>query len=107
MICRIWRGWTTPENATRYQDIVLNKVFLGIEGMNINGFQHIDVLRKDESNEVEFTTFMWFNDLDAIRSFTGNDYTVSHVPSEAKDVLSRFDSHAAHHEIIDKRSQIR
>ena len=31
-------------------------------------------------DEVEFQTLMWFDSLDAIKAFMGEDYAVSHVP---------------------------
>ena len=105
MICRIWRGWARPENAAAYQRIVLTKVIPGIEAMRIPGFRHIDVLRRDDGDDVEFTTLMWFDSLDSVRAFIGNDDTVSHVPAEAQAVLARFDGHAAHHKVIDRRPQ--
>lgn len=105
MICRLWRGWTIAENALSYQRIVLDKVIPGIEAMRIPGFRHIDLLRQDHGNEVEFTTLMWFDNLDAVRAFVGEDYTISHVPAEARLVLSRFDDRAAHHEVLDRRPQ--
>ena len=48
---------------------------------------------------------MWFDSLDGIREFLGEDYTRSHVPLEARAVLNSFDDHAAHFEIIDRRDQ--
>jgi len=48
---------------------------------------------------------MWFDDLDAIRDFMGEDYSVSHVPLEARAVLNSFDDRAAHYEVIDRRQQ--
>ena len=50
-------------------------------------------------------TIMWFDSLDSIRAFIGEDYAVSHVPAEARALLSRFDARAAHHEVIDRRVQ--
>ena len=35
----------------------------------------------------------------------GEDYSVSHVPSQARAVLKRFDERAAHYEVIDRRPQ--
>ena len=105
MICRIWHGWTTPERAAAYEGIVRGQVIPGIEAMAIPGFLHIDLMRRDLGAEVEFTTLMWFEDLDAIRRFVGEDYTVSHVPAAARAVLARFDAHAAHHEVLDRRAQ--
>lgn len=105
MICRIWRGWTTPQNAAAYEAIVRGEVIPGIEAMAVPGFRHIDLMRRDLDDEVEFATLMWFDDLDCIKAFTGEDYEVSHVPERARAVLARFDARAAHFEVIDRRPQ--
>ena len=105
MICRLWRGWTTPENAAAYESIVRGKVIPGIEAREIPGFWHIDLMKRDLGDEVEFQTLMWFDSLDAIKSFMGEDYAVSHVPAEAQAVLKRFDERAAHFEVLDRRPQ--
>ena len=105
MICRLWRGWTTPGNADAYERIVRGEVIPGIEARAIPGFRHIDLMRRDRDDEVEFQTLMWFDSLDAIRAFMGEDYAANHVPAAAQAVLQRFDSHAAHYEVIDRRSQ--
>ena len=105
MICRLWRGWTTPDNADAYQRIVHSEVIPGIEARCIPGFRQIDLMKRDLGNEVEFQTLMWFDSLDAIKAFIGEDYTVSHVPQQARAVLKRFDEHAAHYEVIDRREQ--
>ena len=105
MICRLWRGWTTPENADAYERIVREEVIPGIEARRIAGFRHIDLMRRDLRGEVEFQTLMWFDSLDTIRTFIGEDYSVSHVPPQAQAVLSRFDERAAHFEVLDRRDQ--
>jgi antibiotic biosynthesis monooxygenase (ABM) superfamily enzyme len=105
MICRLWRGWTTPENADAYQRIVHGEVIPGIEARKIPGFRHIDLMKHDLGEEVEFQTLMWFDTLDAIKAFTGEDYEASHVPPRARAVLKRFDERAAHYEVIDRREQ--
>jgi len=105
MICRLWRGWTTPANADAYERIVRGEVIPGIEARHITGFRHIDLMRREVGDEVEFQTLMWFDSLDAIVAFMGKHYSVSHVPPAAQAVLERFDSHAAHFEVIDRREQ--
>ena len=105
MICRVWRGWTTPQNADSYQRIVHSEVIPGIEARQIPGFLHIDLMRRDQGFEVEFQTLMWFDNLEAIKAFVGDDYSVSHVPDAARAVLKRFDERAAHYEVIDRRPQ--
>src|SRR4051794_23830713 len=105
MICRVWRGWTTPENADAYERIVRTEVIPGIETRRIPGFKHIDLMRRDLGGEVEFQTLMWFDSLEAIKAFMGEDYSVSHVPEAARAVLGRFDERTAHYEVIDRRAQ--
>jgi heme-degrading monooxygenase HmoA len=105
MICRLWRGWTTLENADTYERIVRGEVIPAIEARRIAGFRHIDLMKRHLEDEVEFQTLMWFDSLDAIKAFMGNDYSVSHVPAAAQAVLKRFDQRAAHYEVIDRREQ--
>ena len=105
MICRLWRGWTTPENAGDYERIVRNEVIPEIEARKIPGFRHVDLMKRDLGGEIEFQTLMWFDSLDSIKAFMGEDYSVSHVPAEARAVLNSFDDRAAHFEIIDRRDQ--
>ena len=69
------------------------------------GFRHIDLMKRDLGDEIEFQTLMWFDSLDAIKAFVGEDYSVSHVPLQARAVLKRFDDRAAHYEVIDRREQ--
>ena len=104
-ICRLWRGWTTPGNAAAYERIVRDEVIPGIEARRIAGFRHIDLMRRELGGEVEFQTLMWFDSLEAIKAFMGEDYAVSHVPDAARAVLLRFDERAAHYEVVDRRAQ--
>jgi hypothetical protein len=104
-VCRAWRGWTTPENAAAYESLLRNEVIPGIEARTIAGFRHIDLMKRDLGAEVEFQTLMWFDSVDAIKAFVGDDYSVSHVPAAARAVLKRFDDRAAHYEVFDRRLQ--
>jgi heme-degrading monooxygenase HmoA len=105
MICRIWRGWTTPQNANAYEEIVRSEVIPEIEAREIPGFRAIELMRRSIEDSVEFATIMWFDDIDAVRTFVGEDYETAHVPQRARDVLARFDERSAHYEILDHRDQ--
>ena len=105
MICRVWRGWTTPENAAAYEAIVRGEVIPEIEARRIPGFLSIDLMRRPTQDGVEFATIMWFADIGAVKAFAGEDYDVAHVPERARAVLSHFDERSAHYEVIDRRNQ--
>ena len=51
------------------------QVIPGIEAMRIPGFRHIDLMRRDLDDEVEFLTAMWFDDVLDRRTQAGNDAT--------------------------------
>jgi len=106
MICRIWRGRTTAQNAPKYEAIVRGEVIPGIEARRIPGFLSIDLMRRElPSGGSEFATLMWFDSIDSIRAFTGEDYSKSHVPAAAQAVLAGFDERADHYEVLDRRRQ--
>jgi heme-degrading monooxygenase HmoA len=107
MICRLWRGWTTPENAPAYEEIVRGEVIPEIEAREIRGFLSIDLMRRPVEDGFEFATLMWFDDLEAVKGFVGDDYEVAHVPERARAVLSRFDERSAHFEVVERRDQPR
>ena len=104
MIYRIWHGWTTHANAQKYQSMLEEEIFVGIQDRQIRGFLGIELLRRQPEDEVEFITIMRFDSLDAVREFAGEDYEAALVPEKAQAVLSRFDARSAHYEIIVERN---
>jgi hypothetical protein len=99
MISRIWHGWTTPAKANAYEELLKREIFVGIQGRRISGFQSIQLFRRDLGEEVEFVTVMWFDSLEAVRIFAGDDYEVAVVPPAARALLSRFDARSQHYEV--------
>ena len=99
MISRIWHGWTTPENADKYEALLKDEIFVGIEERNIPGFRQIQLLRRPLGTEIEFLTIMEFDSLDAVREFAGEDYEVAVVPPRARAVLLHFDARSQLYEI--------
>lgn len=100
MICRIWDGWTTEANADAYERLLLAEIAPGIVAKQIPGFREMQVLRDIAiQGEVRFTTLMWFDSIEAIRAFAGEDYAVAVVPPEARALLHRFDARSRHAEV--------
>ena len=102
-IKRIWHGWTTHENADQYQELLHYKVFPGIESKEIEGYQSIELFRRDLDEEVEFITIMTFDSLKNVIGFRGKDYEKCYVPESAQKLLKRWDQIAEHYDFIEKR----
>ena len=100
---RIWHGWTTPENADAYQQVLEQYVVPSIEAKQIPGYISMELLKLDHEDEVEFITMMTFESLQNVIDFQGEDYTRSYVPEPAQQVLKRWDERADHYELIETR----
>ena len=99
MITRVWHGWTKPENADAYESLLKSEIFLGIQNRQIAGYRGIHLFRRNLDDEVEFITIMWFESIEAIRTFAREDYEVAVVPPNARALLSRFDTRSQHYEV--------
>jgi heme-degrading monooxygenase HmoA len=99
MISRVWHGWTTPANADAYEALLKSEIFTGIQNRQIAGYRGIQLFRRSLDAEIEFVTVMWFDTLEAVRAFAGEDYQVAVVPPKARTLLSRFDARSQHYEV--------
>ena len=96
MIARLWHGYTRPENAGTYQEMLLTNILPGIH--RVPGYKGSYVLRKDGEDEVEFITLTFWEPLDAVRQFAGQDYERAVIIPEAAALLTRHDERSAHYE---------
>jgi hypothetical protein len=99
MILRLWRGWTTPGNADRYEELIASTIFPGIVSRRIVGLEGLELFRRRNEAEVEFMTLMRFASWEAVKAFAGPNWEVSVVPPAARAVLARFDEKATHYEL--------
>ena len=99
MISRIWHGYALPSNADAYEAILKSEIFIEIQDRHIVGYKGIQLFRRCLEAEVEFITLMWFESLDALRIFAGEDYKIAVVPPKARALLSRFDTRSQHYDV--------
>ena len=102
MIARIWHGWARGEQAEAYEQLVGEEVLPSI--YRIDGFLGYELLRADgDDGETEFVTVTYFESLEVVRAFAGEDYAAAVVPPEARALLTRFDERSRHYEVLAKR----
>jgi hypothetical protein len=99
VISRIWHGWTTPANADAYESLLRSEIFPWIEGRRLTGFRGIQLLRRDLGDSVEFVTIMWFDSMESVRAFAGDDPEAAVVLPAARALLARFDARSQHYEV--------
>lgn len=103
-IKRVWHGWTSPENARAYENLLQEEVFPGIEAKLIPGYRQIELWRREHGDEVEFVTVMTFDSLQNVIDFQGENYKCAYVPDAAQKVLKHWDESSAHYETRETRN---
>lgn len=98
MIARLWHGYTKPEDAPTYHDMLLKRILPGIH--RIAGYKGSYVLRRDAGEEAEFITITFWESLDAIREFAGPDYERCVIAPDAAPLLTRHDERSTHYDSI-------
>jgi len=101
MIARIWYGWTSRENAEKYEKLLREEVLLEIAQRAIPGYKGAEILiREGEDDEMEFVTLLRFETLDAVKAFAGKSYQIPVIPPECKKLLKRHSEKSRHYQII-------
>ena len=97
MIARVWRGWTSAENADAYEKLLREVVYPGLQ--TIAGYVGGYILRHDNQDESEFVTVNLFDSLDAVKAFAGPTYEVPVFEPEARHLLSKVEPIARHYDV--------
>ncbi len=97
MIARHWRGWTALDNADAYERLLSETVFPKLT--QVEGYEGGYLLRSDGPEEVKFVVVNFFNSIDAVKRFAGDDYTVAVFEPDARRLLSKAEPIARHYEV--------
>jgi heme-degrading monooxygenase HmoA len=97
MIARHWRGWTAPQDADAYENLLKDTVLPGLR--DIPGYRGGYVFRSDGPAEIEFVVVNFFDSLEAVKRFAGPDYRIAVFEPEARRLLSRIEPVASHYEV--------
>ena len=99
MIARISHGWTKPENATAYEDMLRDEIFPSIAARNIKGYRGAELFIYKNGAEVEFMTLLRFDSMEAVKEFAGADESKPVIYPKAESLLLRMDERSTHYRI--------
>jgi heme-degrading monooxygenase HmoA len=94
----MWRGWTRTSEADEYDQHYRSVVSSTLR--EVPGFRGARLLRRSIGDETEFVSVTFFETLDAVRRFAGDDHDAAVVTEEARQVLIRFDDRVMHYEVV-------
>jgi antibiotic biosynthesis monooxygenase (ABM) superfamily enzyme len=99
MIARIWHGWTKPQDAKAYEDMLRNEIFPGIAQRKIKGYRGAELFIHEGSTETEFVTLLRFGSMEAVKEFAGTDESKPVIYPKAEALLTRMDERSHHYRI--------
>jgi heme-degrading monooxygenase HmoA len=98
MIARIWRGATREEDAERYREYLDET---GVkEARATPGNRGVLVMRRVEDGRAEFFFASFWESMDAIRDFAGEDVERAVYYPEDRRYLLELDPHVRHYEVV-------
>ena len=100
MIARTWIGRAAHKNADAYVSFLESKVLKAIR--DIEGHHGAYVLRRpnNENDDVEFLVITFWESMEAIRRFAGEDPSSAVIEPEARALLSKYDDRVKHYDVV-------
>ena len=98
MIARIWHGKTKAEDFEAYT-AVINKLAIP-DYKKTKGFVGLTFLRQIKKNEAHFNLITFWENLEVIKNFAGEDYEKAKYYPEDDNYLLEFEEYVQHHEVF-------
>ncbi len=105
MITRVWRGWTSHQNADALEAVLRTQSIPSILAKNVAGLREAQILRLERLGETEFVMMLWFDDMESVRALAvargipEEDYERSILSLGARELLRRYDSKVEHYDV--------
>jgi heme-degrading monooxygenase HmoA len=97
VIGRVWRGWAKPELADSYEELLTKETLPALH--RVKGYKGSYFMRRTlDTGEVEFVEITFWETMDSITAFAGEDSTKAVVPLDTQVFLTRFDERSVHYE---------
>ena len=98
MIARIWHGRVPTSKAQAYREFT-NRTAIP-DYQSVQGNLSVHILEREEGDITHFITLTFWEDLDSIRAFAGDDVECAKYYPEDKDYLLEFEPKVVHYEVV-------
>ena len=98
MIARIWHGRTSAKDYEPYTGFMKERAIPDYQ--QTDGFVKLSFLRRLEQEVAHFTLITYWENLEVIRNFAGQDYEKAKYYPEDEDYLLEFEEKVIHHEVF-------
>ncbi len=98
MIARVWHGRVRRNDAEAYHDYLLETGLADYAGTE--GNRGVQLLRRDEGDTTHFLTLTFWESIEAVKRFAGDNYErARYYPEDDRFLLER-EPHVLHYETL-------
>jgi len=98
MIARIWHGRTKIEDCEAYTEFMRSREIPDYR--NTKGFVKLVFLRRLEGDNAHFTLITFWENLEVIKNFAGEDFELAKYYPEDDGFLLEFEEKVTHNEVF-------
>jgi heme-degrading monooxygenase HmoA len=98
MISRVWTALTTEEDQHKYYENFRTHVLPALR--RLAGYQGATLNSRRDAEGIEILVITKWRSVEAVRAFAGPDVEQAVVADEAALVLTQWDRHARHYDVI-------
>ena len=98
MIVRMWHGRVPTDKAEAYRRF-LNETAIP-DYSSVDGNLGVYILERREGDVTHFITLTFWEDMEAIKRFAGDDPEVAKYYPQDKDFLLEFEPGVVHYEVV-------
>lgn len=98
MIARIWKGRTRVEDAEKYTEFMKSRAVPDYK--STDGFVKLTFLKRTDDNYAYFDLITFWENMEVIKNFAGNDVEKAKYYPEDKDFLIDFPEKVTHFEVF-------
>ncbi len=103
MIARKWHGIVPTEKAVDYHMYLLQT---GLKDYaDVAGNRGVFLFKRTEGHVTHFDTLTFWDNIDAIKRFAGEDHTRARYYPEDKDYLLEFEEFVTHYEVMEAEAK--
>jgi heme-degrading monooxygenase HmoA len=100
MIVRMWHGRVPTSKALAYRKFTNERAIPDYQ--SVEGNISVHILERTEGDITHFITMTFWENMDVIKGFAGDDVDVAKYYPEDKDFLIEFEPHVVHYEVVGK-----
>ena len=100
MIARMWHGRVPTPKARAYREFVNGRAIPDYR--SVKGNISVHILERLDGDVAHFITLTFWESLESIKGFAGQDINIAKYYPEDKDFLLEFEPTVVHYEVVGK-----